>query len=48
MVMYDNYNSKTIEKLINTIHHMHNKTTWNEDLFVGKLMYWYHWYLSKE
>ena len=27
---------------------MHNKTTWNENLFVGKLNYWYHWYLSKD
>ena len=27
---------------------MHNKTTWNENLFVGKLNYWYRWYLSEE
>ena len=24
------YNSDTLEKLINTVHKMHNKTTWNE------------------
>ena len=27
---------------------MHNKTTWNENLFVGKLNKWFHWYLSKD
>ena len=36
MVMYDICNSETIEKLINMIYYMHNKTTWNENLFVGK------------
>ena len=30
MVMYDIYNSNTLEKVINTMHKMHNKTTWNE------------------
>ena len=25
---------------------MHNKTTWNEKLFVGKLIDWYEWYLT--
>ena len=29
------------------MHHMHNKTTWNENLFVGKLNHWYQWYLSE-
>ena len=27
---------------------MHNKTTWNEKLFVGKLSNWYQWCLTKE
>ena len=27
---------------------MHNKTTLNEKLFVGKLTNWYQWYLSKD
>ena len=48
MVMYGSYNSDTLEKLINTVHKMHNKTTWNEKLFVGKLNNWYQWYLSKD
>ena len=45
MVMYGICNSDTLEKLINTVHKMHNKTTWNERIFSGKLD---HWYLSKD
>ena len=37
MVMYGIYISETLEKLINTVHKMHNTTTWNEKLFVSKL-----------
>ena len=48
MVMYGIYNSDAWEQLINTVHKMHNKTTWNEKLFASKLNYWYHWYLSKD
>ena len=31
MVMYNIYNSDTLENLINTVHKMHNQTTWNEN-----------------
>ena len=48
MVMYGIYNSEPLEKLINTVHKMHNTTTWNEKLFAGKLTEWYDWYLSKK
>ena len=48
MIIYGIYNSDTLEKLINTVHKMHNKTTWNGKLFVGKLHNWYQWYLSKD
>ena len=48
MVMYGIYNSDTLEKLISTVHKMHNKTAWNEKLFVGKLNNWYQWYLTKK
>ena len=41
MVMYSIYNSDTLEKLINAVHKMHNKTTWNEKLFADKLDKWY-------
>ena len=44
--IYGNYNSETLEKLINTVHKMHNTTTSNEKLFACKLTEWY--YLSKD
>ena len=47
MVIYGIYYTESIEKLINMINHMHNKT-WNENLFVGTLNNWYQWYLSEE
>ena len=46
--MYGIYNSDTHEQLIDTVHKMHNKTTWNEKLFACKLNIWCHWYLSKD
>ena len=27
---------------------MHNTTTWNENLFIGKLNNWFQWYLSQD
>ena len=38
MVMYGVYNSDTLEDLIDTVHKLHNKTTWNEKLFAGLLI----------
>ena len=46
MVMYGIYNSDTLETLIDTVHRLHNQTTWNEKLFAGKIDGWYCWYLS--
>ena len=48
MVMYIIYNSDTLEKLIDIVYKLHNKTTWNERQFVSKLKDWYQWYLIKE
>ena len=48
MVICGIYNSDTFEKVINTVHEMHNTTTWNEKIFACKLNHWYHWYLSKD
>ena len=48
MVMYSIYISDTFKQLIDTMHKMHNKTTWKELLFASKLNIWYHWYLSKD
>ena len=36
MVMYGIYKLNTLAKLIDTMHKMHNKTTWNEKLFASK------------
>ena len=41
MVMYGFYNSETLEKLIETVHKMHNSTIPNEKLFSGMLRSWY-------
>ena len=46
MVMYDIYNSDTLEALMDTVHRLHNKSTWNEKLFAGQIKDGYHWYLS--
>ena len=46
MVMYGIYNFDTLEDLIDTVHRLHNQTSWNERLFVGQIKDWDHWYLS--
>ena len=37
MVMYGVYNTETLEKLINTVHCMHNTKTLHKKLFAGPL-----------
>ena len=44
-IMYGIYNADTLETLIDTVHRLHNKSTWNEKLFAGKIDNWYCWYL---
>ena len=46
MVMYGVYNSDTLEDLIDTVHKLHNRTTWNEKLFSGQIDNWYSYYSS--
>ena len=46
MVMYGIYNSKTLQKLIDLVHHMHNITSPNEKLFAGQLNTAYMWYIN--
>ena len=36
MLMYGIYNAKTLETLINTVHHIHNTTSSHERLFIGQ------------
>ena len=46
MVMYGVYNGETLEKLINTVHCMHNSKTLHEKLFTGQLTAVYRWYIN--
>ena len=36
MLMYGVYNAETLEKLINSLHHIHNTTSSHERLFAGQ------------
>ena len=36
MLMYGIYNAETLEKLINTMHNIHNTTSLHEKLFAGQ------------
>ena len=44
--MYGVYNSDTLEDLIDTVHKLHNRTTWNEKLFSGQINNLYNYYSS--
>ena len=48
MIMYGIYNSDTLETFIDTVHRLHNQTTWNKQLFSGKINNWNVWYLSEK
>ena len=36
MIMYGIYNAETLQQLINTVHHIHNATSANEQLLAGQ------------
>ena len=36
MLMYGVYDAETLEKLINTVHHIHNTTSFHERLSAGQ------------
>ena len=40
MIMYGKYNSDTLMDLIETVHKMHNVTTWKEKIFTGTMHKW--------
>ena len=46
IVMYGVYNAETLEKLINTVHCMHNTKTLHEKIFAGQLTSAYRWYIN--
>ena len=41
-------NSDTLTELIDTVHRMHNTSTWRERTFAGKLNQWLELYLHQE
>ena len=48
MIMYGVNNSDTLAELIDTVHRMHNATTWKERTFAGSLNQWLELYLHQE
>ena len=40
MIMYGKYNSDTLMDLINTVHQMHNSTTWKEKIYANEMNEW--------
>ena len=40
MIMYGKYNSDTLTDFIETVHKMHNVTTWKEKIFAGRMDDW--------
>ena len=40
MIMYGTYNSDTLTNLIETVHKIHNNTTWKENIFAGTMNKW--------
>ena len=48
MIMYGVYNSDTLIDLIDTVHRMHNTSTWKERTFAGRLSQWFDMYLHQE
>ena len=48
MIMYGIYNFDTLTELIETVHRMHNTTSWRERTFAGKLNQWFELYLHQD
>ena len=48
MIIYGVYNSDTLTELKDTVHIIHNTTSWRERTFEGKLNQWLELYLHQE
>ena len=48
MIMYGIYNSNILETLIDTVHRLQNQTTWNEQVFAGKINNCYGWCMTEK
>ena len=46
--MYSICNSNTLTEFIETVHRMHNTTSWREKTFAGKLNQWLELYLHQD
>ena len=48
MIMYGVYNVDTLEKLIQMLHKMNNRSIWYERLFAGHVNKWFEMYLASQ
>ena len=48
MIMHSIHNSDTLTELIETVHRLHNTTSWRERTFAGKLNQWLELYLHQD
>ena len=47
MIMYGVYNVDTLEKLIQMVHKMNNRSVWYEKLYAGHVNKWFEMYSSQ-
>ena len=48
VIMYGIYNSDTLAQSIETVHRIHNTTSWQERTFVRKINQWFELYLHQD
>ena len=48
MIMYGVYNVDTLEKLIQVMHKMNNRSVWYEKLYAGHVNKWFEMYLPSQ
>ena len=47
MIMYGVYNVDTLEKLIQMVHKMNNRSVWYEKLYAGQVNKWFEMYSAR-
>ena len=48
MIMHGVYNIDTLEKLIQMVHKMNNRSVWYEKLYAGHVNKWFEMYLASQ
>ena len=48
MIMYGVYNVDTLEKLIQMVHKMNNRSVWYEKFYAGHVNKWFEMYLASQ